>query len=183
MMKGRMNAPPETDNVTENGTFLPDLAENERKRVTAHNCWVATTKEITALRAFILRLEAGEEPTERNVSTFGSPRNETHARARIPQSFTSGNGSPSGKNFPHMSVTLPYTSATATRNKKHRRNYQGNNDEQREEGFKIARKESPVMENEDVVEDIDGGISDSEIVNIPDKNEKKDDQSNSNDGA
>ena len=187
MMRGRMTAPPETDNVTQNGTFISDLAKIEQLRVTAHNCWVVTTNEITALRRLISRLEAGEEPTETNVSTFGSPRNAIHGRARLPSSFTSGNGSPGGKGVPHMSVNRGCTSATATatatRNKKHMRSNPGDKDDQREEGFKIARKDLPAMEDEDDVEDMDGGISDSEIANIPDKNEEKDDQSSHVDGA
>ena len=39
------------------------------------------------------------------------------------------------------------------------------------------------MKDEEVVEDINGGISDSEIVNIPDGNEKKDEQSTNGDGG
>ena len=180
MKKGRMEGPPEADNVADNGRFLPNLAENEKSRVGAHNHWLATTNEISAVRTLISRLEAGEDISGRNLSMFGSPRNETHARARTPQS-TSGYGSPSGKKFSYMSVTLPSTPATATKNIMQKRTYEGKNNDETEECFKIARREFPVMDNEDVVEDIDGGISDSEIVNIPDLNEKKDDLSNNND--
>ena len=177
MMTERMDAPPEADNVSDNNKFLAKLADKEALRVRAHNDWVATTKEIAALRAFVSGLPG------RNVSIFGSPINATHGRARVPEPSSSGTASPRRPTVPRMTVNLGNTSAAATRNKKHTRNNQGNNDNEREEGSKIGRIESPEKKHEDIVEDINGGISDSEIANIPDENEKKDEQISNSEGA
>ena len=183
IMKERMDAPPEADNVSDNKKLLAKLAEKEALRVRAHNDWVATTNEIAALRVFVSGLPAGAERTERNVSIFGSPINATHGRARVPEPSSSGTASPRRPTVARMTVNLGYTSAAATRNKKHTRNNEGNNDNEREEGSKIGRIESPEKKHEDIVEDINGGISDSEIANIPYENEKKDEQISNSEGG